>query len=196
MNNTEQNKSDELVDRFLSAHPNLKSNYERFAPSVGFDDHIVIDDYLPNDLFAQLKESINSEWFPWYKVEHVAYSDDDSDFYFIHKFLEPYAIKSEHANVVWDIIKYVQPKAVMRCRALCYPSKENLIEHAQHMDAPFPHNTLILYLNSNDGFTRLADGTIVESVENRALIINGGNFHNSTNCTNTKHRLVFTINYF
>lgn len=196
MNNTEQDKCDELVNKFLAAHPKLTSTYERFAPSVGFDEHVVIDNYLPEELFKQLKESINSEWFPWYKVDHVAYAEDDSDSYFIHKFLEPYAIKSDYANVVWDVIQHVQPKAVMRCRALCYPSKNTLIEHAPHMDAPFPHNTLILYLNTCDGFTRLADGTVVESVENRAVIINGGNMHNSTNCTDAKYRLVFTINYF
>lgn len=169
---------------------------DNFAPTVEMGNHLVIDGFLPAELFEKLKSIVNSEFMPRYKVDHVGYAGDDSDSYFIHKFIEPYAVKSDFAEYALEIVQYVRPKCVIRSRAICYPGKEKIIEHAPHMDAPFPHNTLVLYLNDNDGFTRLSDGTVINSVANRALIINGGSLHNSSNCTNAKNRLVFALNYF
>ena len=70
------------------------------------------------------------------------------------------------------------------------------MEHGQHRDYPIPHKGAIIYLNTCDGFTRLEDGTKVESVQNRILLFDASTLHNSTNTTNAKGRFNININYF
>ena len=53
----------------------------------------------------------------------------------------------------------------------------------------------MFYFNTCDGYTKLNDGTKVESVANRALFFDPSIPHQSTNCTNAKARFNININY-
>ena len=66
-------------------------------------------------------------------------------------------------------------------------------EHPQHIDYGFQHTAAVFSLNTCDGFTRLADGTKIDSVANRIVFFDGSSQHNSTTCTNQKGR--FNINF-
>ena len=156
----------------------------------------IIDNFLSKEEFVELKNLISSNEFPWFLELKVADLNDFSDFYFIHTFYNKFTVTSNFFSLLQPILNKLEVKALIRCRILRYVGREKLIEHKKHIDFNFPHNTCILYLNTNDGFTRLHDGSCVNSVENRALISNGNLEHNSTNCTNADFRLVLTINYF
>ena len=58
-----------------------------------------------------------------------------------------------------------------------------------------PHEVMILYINTNDGYTVFEDGTKVESVANRALFFNGKFKHAGTTCTDQPIRVVLNFNY-
>ena len=158
-------------------------------------EHKVIDGFLPQRLFAEIAKNVQEFSFPWYRSNGVSAYGDDEDTYSLHIFFEPYMRVSQSATMVNDFINFVNPHAIVRCRALCYNRNDTLIEHGKHTDMEFPHTALVLYLNTNDGFTRLASGEKIMSVKNRALLINGNDIHNSSNCTDAKSRFVLTLNY-
>ena len=56
--------------------------------------------------------------------------------------------------------------------------------------------TSILYINTNNGYTKFEDGTKVESVANRLLTFPANMKHAGTSCTNERVRVVINFNYF
>ena len=83
----------------------------------------------------------------------------------------------------------------MRAKVNLYLKTTKIIEHAKHVDYPIPHKGAIIYLNTCDGYTRLHDGTKIESVENRLLLFDSSKLHNSTSTTNSLGRYNININY-
>jgi len=70
-----------------------------------------------------------------------------------------------------------------------------LREHGQHVDYDFPSHAAIYSLNTCNGFTRLQDGTKVDSIANRLLIFDGSEVHNSSTTTDQKGRYNINFNY-
>ena len=65
-----------------------------------------------------------------------------------------------------------------------------------HIDYPFPHKGAILSLNTCNGYTKLEDGTKVDSVANRILLFDASTPHCSTTTSDTTARFNININYF
>ena len=158
--------------------------------------HQTVDNLLPADYFKDLFNLVSGSNFPWYFSSYVAGAGDTADFYFVHNFYTENTVNSGNFKNLEPLILALDVKALIRIRVLQYVGRDKLIEHGKHTDFSFPHKTCVLYLNTNDGFTRLHDGTCVQSVENRALLFDGSLHHNSTNCTSDRRRLVLTLNYF
>ena len=156
----------------------------------------IIDNFLPENEFKQIQDLICGVGLPWIHVDLVADANDYSDHYFVHQFYNNYCPQSSAFELIRPFFSKLDVKALIRIRALMYMQKESLLEHKPHQDFLFPHKTALIYINTNNGFTRLADGTKVESVANRVLFTNGSEFHNSSNCTNQPYRAVLTVNYF
>ena len=155
----------------------------------------VINKLLPQDTFIDFKNSMESNNMPWFFYPHVGDSNDNSDLYFTHTFYDNGVINSNYFNMLLPILNNLEVKNLLRARANLYVPKKNLIEHTKHVDYEFEHKTIIFYVNTNDGFTRLEDNTIINSVENTAVLFNGSKIHNSTNCTNAPCRITVSINY-
>ena len=86
-------------------------------------------------------------------------------------------------------------KALIRIKVNFYPMTPTLIEHAVHTDSEFTQKGAVLSLTTCDGFTRLEDGTKVDSVENRLVIFDAGKPHNSTSTTTPIGRYNINFNY-
>ena len=56
--------------------------------------------------------------------------------------------------------------------------------------------TGIYYVNTNDGYTELKDGTIIESVGNRLVTFPSNMLHRGTSCTDEPMRAVINFNYY
>ena len=63
-----------------------------------------------------------------------------------------------------------------------------------HVDCNKPHQVAIYYLNTNNGFTELEDGTKINSIGNRLVVLNNGEKHRSISSTD-KIRIVLNINW-
>jgi hypothetical protein len=160
----------------------------------------IIDNYLPQVVHQNLYNFLMNNLFPWQFVNAVNSEDDNKDFvnnfYFIHLFYGMHKPTSEHFELVVPLLNKLNPKALMRVKGNLYTRTENLVYHSQHSDYKFKHKAAIYYVNDNDGYTVLHDGTKIESVANRMLLFDASRLHNSTNCTNTKVRCNINFNYF
>jgi hypothetical protein len=157
----------------------------------------VVDNFLPEDEFKKLYELLDSAIFPWYtESTGIAYLGDTSDKYFVHLFYKDGAPNSDYFYALAPLLNVIQPKALIRAKANMYIRNTNLIEHGQHTDFEYEHNAFIFYLNTNNGYTRMSDGTVVDSIANRGVFFNGESLHNSTNCTDALFRMNLSINYF
>ena len=75
---------------------------------------------------------------------------------------------------------------------------DEIIEHGLHTDLPKPDSkvkTAILYLNTNNGYTKFENGEIVGSVENRLVLFDGNMQHAGTTCSDKRYRAVFNLNF-
>ncbi len=80
-------------------------------------------------------------------------------------------------------------------KVVFYPYTDTVREHAPHVDYDFDHYGAIFALNTCDGFTRLTDGTKIESVENRFFIFNASQFHNSSTTSDAQSRYNINFNF-
>ena len=97
---------------------------------------------------------------------------------------------------VSPIFKKIEVKAVIRIKVNLYTNVNEFIENEYHIDYPYEHKGAILYLNTNNGYTILEDGTEIESIENRLLKFEPHKRHKSTHCTDVKRRMNINFNYF
>lgn len=171
----------------------------------------VIDNFLRYRDFEQLKNSIidNNE-FSWFMNNQVTSSEDEEEtlsyqeqnwnWYFTHTFYLqiPY---STYFNQITDVFakefdKLDTFKTWLRIKANLYPHTEEVKEHQKHHDYPFPHKAAVFSLNTCDGFTRMPDGTKIDSVENRIIIFDGSEYHNSSTTSDCKQRVNINFNWF
>ena len=98
-------------------------------------------------------------------------------------------------STIDPFINALDLKVMLRAKVNLNMVTENVIEHGYHVDYQFPHLTAIYYLNTNDGYTKLEDGTKIESVANRLVKLPYKTFHTGTTCSNKKFRCVLNLNY-
>ena len=159
----------------------------------------ITDDTLDKEYFSMLQGVVMGHNFPWEYQARVAnpWENNNEHFYFVHRLYERFSPVSSFMEPLDDyLVKVLNVKSIIRARVLLYPYQGKFIEHDPHVDFDYSHNAALLYFNDNDGYTKMEDGTKVESVANRNVIFDGSTSHNSTNCTTEKARFVLAVNYF
>jgi hypothetical protein len=160
----------------------------------------IIDNYLSEERFKELQTNIvwNTD-FPWYLNNNVVsgkVEDPESSYYATH--IVYYNCKPL-SNIYEKFIPLINSlpnfRSLLRVKVNFYPRTSELYEHDKHVDYDFEHKGAILSLNTCDGFTRLEDGTIVDSVANRLLLFDSSKPHNSSTTTDPKCRFNININY-
>jgi len=159
----------------------------------------VIDNFLPEDVFSEMSREITSPGkFPLYYVDFIAFSKERNKFfYFEHPlFYRSRPTSDFYLPIVEPFLEGIGVNAIIRAKVNAYPKTESIEEHGKHVDFDnMPNDTAIFYINTNNGFTRLEDGTVVESVANRLLILDGAIYHNSSSCTDADLRFVLNLNF-
>jgi hypothetical protein len=93
------------------------------------------------------------------------------------------------------LLEKLEAKCLIRIKANLYPNTHKLHEHPMHIDYEFSHSGAVLSLNTCDGYTKLKDGTKIDSVANRVLLFDPSEEHCSTTTTNDYARFTININY-
>ncbi len=173
------------------------------------DEVKVVDNFLDDEWFKVMQNNIvwNND-FPLFFTGNVenGYGVDDPaagepwQYYMTHMLYNDNVPKG---NLFYTISSSIFPlfsvdynmKSLLRVKVNCYPSTAEIKEHRPHVDYKFKHTAAILSLNTCNGFTRLADGTKIDSVENRLLLFDGSIEHNSSTTTDAKGRYNINFNF-
>ena len=159
----------------------------------------VIDNFLDKEYFDELvtllveeEKGAGNGIMPWYFRSSISYVKghkkwviEDNFFYMTHMFYEyntPRSIFYEKLLPLLD--NKLGVICLLRVKANFYPNTHILHEHPMHKDTDFSHSSAILSLNTCDGYTKLKDGTKIDSVANRILLFDAGEEHCSTTTTN------------
>ena len=156
----------------------------------------IIDNFLDKENFIKIKNLMLDSYFPWYFNQNVSLVNSKDGFYFTHFFYKDYTVFSQKTILLEPLILKIKPKSIIRIKGNFYPQTHKIIEHGKHIDDTFEHKGFIFYVNNNNGFTKLKDGTIIESIENRGLFFDPSIEHNSSTCTDQFGRININFNYF
>lgn len=156
----------------------------------------IIDNFLEKEEFLKIKNVLTGSNFPWYYNHTVARDNSKDGFYFTHNFFSDLSINSDNFNLLYPIIKKLNLKSIIKVKSNLYPKTQEIIEHDTHKDFSYKHNGFILYINTNNGFTRLKNGEKIASIENRGLLFDPSLSHNSSTCTDQNGRININFNYF
>ena len=179
----------------------------------------VIDNFLPSDVFDKIHELLlfptlikNKPVPTWTYSPNVMgvkaikekeqekkwgifASTDQKLFYMVHIAYDR-TIASHFYDEIMPYCKSLDIKALIRIKINMFPNTEILKEHGMHIDYKFPHKGALFSVNTCDGYTKLEDGTKIDSVANRMLLFEAGKPHSSTTCTNQPVRVTINFNYF
>ena len=162
----------------------------------------VIDNFLDEEYFDSLvtfitdKEKTGNFIMPWFFQTNVTSNvAEDNFFYMTHVFYADNLPTSHSFDQLIPLIDKVEAGCLLRVKANLYPNTETLHEHPMHTDYPFSHSGGLLSLNTCDGYTKLKDGTKIDSVANRILLFDAGEEHCSTTTTNVPARINLNINF-
>jgi len=170
----------------------------------------VIDNFLDSKSFDIIQQLLLGSEIHWnYQPRIVVdYSQQDGQyiqtnetpeedsFYFTHRFYHQYQPISQYITQINPLIEKLSPLAITRIQANLYPNVNKEIHSPWHYDLYYPHKAALLYINDNNGYTTLKDGTKVYSKANRLLKFDASILHRITYQTDTKVRVIVVMNYF
>ena len=154
----------------------------------------IIDNFLGKSHLEQIQMIYLSDQMPW--CMNRVNDNNKNNTYLIHHIHRGHTIVSKFSNPIMPIVDKINPRALLRIKANLYTRSDNLIIHASHTDYEYEHKAAIFYVNTNNGFTILNDGTNIKSVANRLLMFEAYKEHQSTNCTDERARVNINFNYF
>ena len=160
-------------------------------------DITVIDSFLDKSDLEDLKGIVLSDYFPWYLNDGVSFPAD-GEIQFTHTTFKDGNWCSSYTLGGLDILKEkLNFETIVRAKFNLIQRTPYLVEHDLHIDVEDTKNTktAILYLNTNDGYTRFENGKKIQSVENRLLLFDADMKHGGTSCTNKRYRAVFNLNF-
>ena len=157
----------------------------------------IINNFIENKKFKVLQENITDLYFPWYLQNGVNYNND-GHYQLTHNFISDEKTVSEFIIILKPILNILEAKKLIRVKLNLLTKTEKIIEHGFHIDTDAGVNcfTGILYLNTNNGYTKFKDNTIINSEENKFIEFNSTTQHTGSSCTDKNYRIVLNLNYF
>tara|TARA_R110002051_G_scaffold313151_2_gene388945 strand:- start:243 stop:725 length:483 start_codon:yes stop_codon:yes gene_type:complete len=156
-----------------------------------------VNNFLQQKDFFKIRNLLVLEpFFPYFISIDNKNSRDDDTFLLQHSFFENGEPNSKwfdsHIKIIID---YLDCKTLLRVRAVNYPINKEVQKTSFHTDFNIPHQTAILYLNTNNGYTEFENGDCCSCVANRILMFDGLKKHRAVTQTDTKLRTLVNINY-
>ena len=172
----------------------------------------VIDDFLPQKLFIDIKDMVFSKEFHWafssvvYHPEENGMIDETADANTIRLFQDQkeddwflsrrlFDAETHRQEAEWDVIRpmlyFIEDRLrfkitqLHRVQANSFLNQRRNRMHGFHNDRPDDHYVALYYLNTSlRAPTVFEDGEEVEHVENRLLFFRGGDMFNNKHSTN------------
>ena len=157
----------------------------------------IYKNFLPNDVFKKLKDTIRGDYFPWYYNDYVDEINEKGDtFQFTFTFLrnQKYECWGEWKDLIIPVLKNIKHKKMNRVKANLLIKTNKIVEHKYHTDQ-IKGTTGILYLDNSNGYTKFKNGKKVFSEENKYVEFDSTLKHTGSTCTDEKRRIVINFNY-
>ena len=161
----------------------------------------IIDNFLHNDDFNNIKDFMMNHNFSWYIQQHTdIYGDNNKQL--THIFYDSlnmgFRPNSDHFDMLQPIIKKLDIKALIRIKAnLTFI--DNKRENLFHSDIPDDNdNKTALYYLTVGGGTQFQEGNqYVEAIPNRMVVFNNTDKHKVVkHKTGDPFRAVINFNYY
>ena len=184
----------------------------------------IIDNFLSEELFNNLRESINSEYNPWFFVPRISSvnTQDLRKHYGFNCFVVKYQPTSKYeiyenipcAHLVNNLHQKIKDefgfKQTIRCRLdlTTYRGEDEMI-FGPHIDLIGEDYTTIFYLTKCNAPTiiyneKTNDATIpnnltilkrIDSIENRLVVFKGDQIHSGMCATDVPRRILINTNF-
>jgi hypothetical protein len=149
--------------------------------------------FLKKQDIKKLNDLVLSNLFEWF-IQGV-YDDNDTHKQFVHIFYKNDEPSSHHFTVIRPLLDKLNIQRLIRVKLNLLTKTPTIVEHDYHRDTESSNAlTSILYLNTNDGYTRFKNKN-VKSEENTLLTFPSAMFHSGTTCTDQDFRLVLNVVY-
>ena len=148
----------------------------------------VVDNFLSNEDFQRIQNTILSNKFIWFYSDCVS-KPNDGNFQFSS--MLTWDKNDKFVNLFEEKIKI---EKVIRAKINQNHRTKKLVIHEPHVDQHFDSKAMILYINTNNGYTYFGDNKVY-SEANRAVFFDANIPHGGTTCTDQKRRVVFNLNY-
>jgi hypothetical protein len=159
----------------------------------------IIKNFLEEEHFNNLKSLLYSDNFPWYLAEGVI-KPKDGQIQFIHNFYKNFTITSSFFNFIDPILTKLNVVSLIRIKANFLYKTDKIIEHGYHTDININNKinskTAVLYINTNNGYTKFKNNKTVISEENKIVIFDTNILHTGSTCTDKDTRVVVNFNYY
>jgi|TARA_R100000084_G_C4616586_1_gene130875 hypothetical protein len=166
---------------------------------------MLINNFLDDETFEDIYKIITSNDMPWY-TQAGATKEGDGQVLFTHVLInEQQQVNSGLFETIGrpivKKIKSIEPDffRMIRMKINCLPNQFKPIKSGYHTDLPASSNykTLILSLNTNNGYTEFKDKKMpnFKSIKNSACIFDGSKEHRSVSQTDAAYRWNINFNY-
>lgn len=152
-----------------------------------------------NDIYIKgLVKELTTPNFPWY-LQHNVSVENDGHIQMTHNIYMNSGPQSHLWDLTIPIVEKLNACSIIRMKVNLLFRTDKVIEHGWHIDitdAPKIAKSAVLYLNTNNGYTKFETGEKIESVENRIVIFPNNLKHTgATNTCKTPYRLVLNVDY-
>jgi hypothetical protein len=161
-----------------------------------------IDNFLGKKEFDELQTLMMGMVLPWNYNSMIDRPSDVNKFQFVHVFYNDYA-PFTYCDKLNPILETLEASAIIRIKANLLTRTPQIVENLFHTDINYVSKELmewgttsIFYVNTNNGYTKFEDGTIIESVANRMVFFPSNIKHTGTSCTDENTRVIINFNYF
>jgi hypothetical protein len=161
----------------------------------------VYKNFLKKEDFNYLKSILISSNFPWFfnNVLNKPFNEKEKNNYqFVHTFYDNDQFFSNQLKIVELFKEKIEWLTLVRAKANLLTRTEKNIEHGMHIDFYSPNQLMtgIFYVNTNNGYTKFKNGTIIKSEQNKYIEFDSKLEHTGSTCTDSKQRIVINLNYF
>ena len=160
----------------------------------------VIDNFLTSYQFQSLQNVLMGDNFAWYYREGIVDVPQHGRFQLIHPFYVDGKPVSPYYSLLESGLSKLNIKRIVRIKANLIPKTVFPRFNGYHIDmedvpSDLKVKTAILYVNTNNGYTKFKKGGKVKSVANRMVVFDSTLEHAGVTSTNQNTRVVVNFNY-
>jgi hypothetical protein len=153
-----------------------------------------IKNFLKKKDFKHLENTMHGVSFPWFL--NAVLPTRPHFYQLCHIFFIDHKVNSQFFKDLKPILDILKPRELLRIKANLLFKTPKIVEHGYHRDQKtLAHETAILYLNSNNGYTQFRDGQKITSEKNKLVKFDGSLRHTGSSCTDHSYRTVINFNY-